>query len=197
MLVSESAYATSYSLVSRVRARDAEAWRRFAELYGPLVYGWVRRAGFQPTDASDLVQEVFHHILNGIGGFRPDGATATFRRWLWTITRNEIHLSFRRREGQAVAEGGTDCQDRLHAVADWLESETEPDEEASSARLARRALQLVERDFDPQVWQAFWRTTMDGTSSTDVATDLGMTPNAVRQAKYRVLARLKEELGGE
>jgi DNA-directed RNA polymerase specialized sigma24 family protein len=35
---------------------------------------------------------------------------------------------------------------------------------------------------------------VEGASATEVGTELGMTPAAVRQAKYRVLCRLREEL---
>jgi RNA polymerase sigma-70 factor (ECF subfamily) len=36
---------------------------------------------------------------------------------------------------------------------------------------------------------------MDERSPADVAVELGISPNSVRQAKSRVLRRLKEELG--
>ena len=38
---------------------DADAWRQFLRLYGPVVYGWCRHAGLQPADATDVGQEVF------------------------------------------------------------------------------------------------------------------------------------------
>jgi hypothetical protein len=41
----------------------------------------------------------------------------------------------------------------------------------------------------------FWRTVIDGQSSPQIAADLGLTPHAVRQATYRVLQRLRAELG--
>jgi RNA polymerase sigma-70 factor (ECF subfamily) len=58
----------------------------------------------------------------------------------------------------------------------------------------QRALQLVQSEFEPRTLQAFWQSTVDGRSTADVAADLGMSPKAVRQAKYRVLNRLRHEL---
>ena len=46
----------------------------------------------------------------------------------------------------------------------------------------------------PITWQAFWRSTVDGESATEIANDLGMTAGAVRQAKLRVMVRLREIL---
>jgi hypothetical protein len=41
---------------------------------------------------------------------------------------------------------------------------------------------------------AFWRSVVDEQASTTVAGELSMTPNAVRQAKARVLERLRQAL---
>ena len=50
---------TPVSLLERLRQPgDQEAWQRFVELYGPLIYAWSRRAGLQDQDAADLVQDV-------------------------------------------------------------------------------------------------------------------------------------------
>lgn len=50
---------TSSSLIRAILARDPQAWSRFAQLYGPVVYRWVRQWGLQENDAADVVQEVF------------------------------------------------------------------------------------------------------------------------------------------
>ncbi len=44
-------------------------------------------------------------------------------------------------------------------------------------------------------WRAFWLCAVEHQSSGEVARQLGMTPGAVRQAKYKVLRHLREELG--
>ena len=54
---------------------------------------------------------------------------------------------------------------------------------------------LVREEFEERTWEAFWRVTVEGQTSTAVADALSMTPAAVRQAKSRVLRRLREEFG--
>src|SRR5690606_4676990 len=81
---------TSLSLLSGLRARDAEAWRRLVHLYGPLVVSWCRRFGLQPADAEDLTQEVFRVVFNRMGDFRKEGGQGSFRGWLLGITRNKV-----------------------------------------------------------------------------------------------------------
>jgi RNA polymerase sigma-70 factor (ECF subfamily) len=59
----------------------------------------------------------------------------------------------------------------------------------------RRALELLRPHYKEQTWEAFWRVTVEGQTPEEVATALGMTTNAVRSAKSRVLRRLREEFG--
>jgi RNA polymerase sigma-70 factor (ECF subfamily) len=57
-------------------------------------------------------------------------------------------------------------------------------------------MMLVKGDFSDDTWQAFWRLAVEGQSAPSIAAELGLSPSAVRQAKYRVLCRLREELAG-
>jgi RNA polymerase sigma-70 factor (ECF subfamily) len=61
--------------------------------------------------------------------------------------------------------------------------------------LFHQALGLIRDEFEQRTWQAFWRMAVDNRTSAEVAGELGMTTNAVRMAKSRVLRRLREELG--
>lgn len=192
---------TSASLLLRVRRLDADAWVRFSSLYGPVVYGWCRKAGLQDNDAADAVQDVFRSVFQGIAEFRggdnglPGGS---FRGWLWTITRNQIRLFYRRQGSIPRAVGGTDAQVRFaeHTLALTDLADQEPDDGETHRRILHRAVDLIRGDFNESTWNAFSQVTLQGRSIQDVAADLGLTDNAVRQAKFRVLRRLREELDG-
>ena len=68
-------------------------------------------------------------------------------------------------------------------------------EEAEVGQLYRRALEQVRAEFEERTWQAFWLTVIDGRSPAALESELGMTPANIRQAKSRVLRRLKREVG--
>ena len=57
-----------------------------------------------------------------------------------------------------------------------------------------RVMKLIRAEFEDHTWRAFWRSAVEGHSTAEIAGDLGMSKGAVRQAKYRVLQRLREEL---
>lgn len=190
-----SSRSISNTLLDRLRARDAEAWRRLADLYGPLVYHWCRRSGLRPPDAADTLQDVFAAVSSGIGDFRRGGPGTTFRGWLWTITRNKIRDHFRIQRAEAAAIGGTDAQLRLADIPDdCTDNSTDGDRQEIGA-VFQRALGIVQADFEDHTWCAFWRIAVDGQDAASVAAELGMSANAVRQAKSRVLRRLRAELG--
>jgi RNA polymerase sigma-70 factor (ECF subfamily) len=195
----ERADETSKSLIQRVRSNDAAAWDTLCGIYGPLVYEWARKSGLKKHDSEDIVQEVFRRVATRVGDFEHGNRNSTFRGWLWTICRNAITDRYRKLAGDlAQAEGGSIALQRVQNAPDWIDNEDASEPELSSkqeAALLRRALKLVEKDFAAHTWKAFWDFTIEGHSAKDVAQEIGMSESGVRQAKFRVLARLKEELG--
>lgn len=58
-----------------------------------------------------------------------------------------------------------------------------------------RLLEVVRPDFSPATWEAFRKFALDGRPAADVAAELGLSENAVIQAKSRILRRLRAEAG--
>lgn len=181
---------TSESLLDGLRAGRPASWRRLIDLYEPLVRRWCRRDGLTEGDIDDAWHEVFLTLMDHVEGFERRKAGA-FRCWLRTISRSKV-IDIRR---QAARSGTTaDAHDKLMYLAalpslDWSgEADVE-----SVGILYRRALDLLRKDFAERTWRAFWGVVIGGRSPADVAADLGLTRNAVFQAKARVLHRLREE----
>lgn len=183
---------TSLTLLDRIRANDGEAWRRVAHLYCPLVYRWCRRQRLREHDAADISQEVFRTVASRIGDFRRERAGDSFRGWLWTITRNKIGDHIRRQERQPTSPGGSDAYQRLMNLSDQLPDDADSDADCSG--VAHRAVLLIRPEFEERTWTMFWRAAVEGHAPKDIAADLGVTPDAVRMAKSRVLRRLRDEL---
>lgn len=186
----------SSSLLERLRVNSPEAWGRLVDLFGPLVYQRCRQNGLQPADAGDVFQDVFRAVATQIGRFRRDRPGDTFRGWLWTITRNKLADFWRGRQEAPQAPGGSDALRKLqNLMADGPAQPGESPDPAAPRSLYRRALKLIQDEFEERTWKAFWAVAIDGRSPADVADELGMSVNAVYIAKTRVLRRLREELG--
>jgi RNA polymerase sigma-70 factor (ECF subfamily) len=190
-----SSAGTSRGLLERARGHDPAAWERMVVLYAPLVLYWCRQWGLREDDAADVFQDVFQSVAAHLATFRRDTPGGTFRGWLRTVTRNKVNDAFRRRRREPPGVGGSEAQARLTQLPEPVV----PDEDGSADRavsaLLRRGLELIQGEFEPRTWQAFWLTAVEGRAPKDVADELGMSGGAVRVAKSRVLHRLRAELG--
>ena len=184
---------TSSSLLHRAAAREPQAWQRLIKLYSPLVSHWCRQAGIAEQDIADVSQEVFAAISSSLTKFDTGREGATFRSWMRGIVRHKLQDHARRRI--ELAAGGTDAQERLKRVPapDFSVELSESPGEVTA--LYQRALRQVRDQFEHTTFTAFWRVTVENHSPVEVAQELGVTANAIRQAKSRVLRRLKEEMG--
>lgn len=193
---------TSSTLIVRAKQRAPEAWRQVHRTYGPLVYSWCRQCKIKEQDAADILQDVFRSIYARIDSFDPRNSdsdeipnSSGFRAWLFTITRNKIRDYLRLTKNRPTVLGGSDLHERLMQVPDNSAKEAQL-QDVDVSGLAREVLAIIQTEFELTTWTAFWKSTVDGLPSHLIADELGITQGAVRQAKYRVLKRLREEMSG-
>ncbi len=182
---------TRPSLLVRLRdPHDRLAWEQFVDLYGSLVYRFVRKRGLQDADAADLTQDVLQAVAHSMGRWQYDPAQGTFRGWLFALTRNKMARFLQRRQRQAIGTGDTGAHERLgeEAAADGA-AEQAWDQEYQQ-QLFCVAAEQIRDSFAPKTWQAFWQTAVEGKPGADVAAALGISVGAVYVAKSRVMARL-------
>jgi len=153
------------------------------DLYTPLLFYWARRMGLQSHDAAALVQDVFAVLLKKLPEFRYQ-RDKSFRSWLRTVTQNKWRDKCRSK-GPAADGSLGDFADNKPADDFW---EAEYQQE-----LIRRALEIMQTDFQPATWKACWELVVSGRPAAAVAAELGLTENAVYLAKARVLRRLRQE----
>jgi RNA polymerase sigma-70 factor (ECF subfamily) len=186
---------TQTSLLLRVRdAQDEQAWKEFAELYVPLVYGFVRKHGLQEADAADVTQEVMCRVARAIRTLDYDPARGSFRGWLFTLVRNQLHQFHRGGQRPDRACGGTSIRQVLHGQPAPEEDTAASWDQEYERRLFAYAAAQIRGDFRDSTWQAFWLAGVEGKSAREVGEQLGLTVAAVYLAKSRVMARLKEQI---
>jgi RNA polymerase sigma-70 factor (ECF subfamily) len=182
---------TSSTLLDQARSNNEEAWQRLVVLYTPLVQHWCKRAGVPLPEVPDVAQEVFLSVSLALGDFERQ-RVGSFRTWVRGIARHKALDHFRKRKGEPSPVGGTLGAEMANSIPEEVDPEQDADE---VGELYRRALDLIRGNFEEKTWRAFWRSTVDGHPTDVVASELGLTPVAVRIAKSRVLARLREDLG--
>lgn len=185
---------TSFSLLERLRlSSDSEAWQRLVELYTPYIQSWLRRQAVQSADVDDLTQEVLRSVVRALPDFQHDLRRGAFRRWLRTITVNHLRSFWRTRRPQTLT---PEAETLLHQLEDPAGDLSRLWDEEHDRHVVRRLLQWIETDFEPATWRAFQLVVLEGRSTAEAAAELDITANAVRIAKSRVLARLRQESDG-
>jgi RNA polymerase sigma-70 factor (ECF subfamily) len=172
-------------------SEDHEAWVEFVNLYEPVIYRSLRQRGLQDADARDVMQELLLAVSRSIDRWEPRKQHGSFRSWLRRVVRNLTVSWLRQSPRQAVPAGGCDLQTLL----DMLPAADDP-ESIEFDRELRRALfhwasERVRGEVHQATWEAFRETAVMGTSVADTASKLGMSVEAVRVAKCRVLARVR------
>jgi RNA polymerase sigma-70 factor (ECF subfamily) len=192
---------TSPSLLRQLRdpAHREQAWQAFLDRYGPLIYGWCRRAGLQHADAEEVSSRVRSRLVEAMRTFTYDPARR-FRGWLKTVVDNTVRSFWREltHNPGARGSGASAVQETLEQIEAAgavdelilrLDDRLEDDLEVAYQIMAR-----VRERVKPRTWQAFWDTTMGQEPAMQVATRLGMTVAAVYVAKNRVGNMLRDEV---
>ncbi len=196
MLLNSQSGATRASLLSRARERDSRAWSELVDLYGPLVAHWCRRCGLDSWHTSDCVQDVFAAVAKSLGEFRTRAEYGSFRGWLWTITSNKVKDNHRRNRHQATGQGGSTALASLEQLPGEFDiPDGEPSDNAQMSELVGRGLAQIRNEFTPRTWDIFRRAVIDQISTPIVAQEFAVTAAAVRQARSRILRRLRQQLG--
>jgi RNA polymerase sigma-70 factor (ECF subfamily) len=182
---------THPSLLARLRdLGDADAWRQFVAVYAPLVYRWCRRQGLQEADAADVGQEVLAQVARSIRTFEYRPERGRFRDWLGAVVRSKL-ARFHHREARQVRADGADpaLQEAVAPEADtaWTA--------AFHAHVLRVALERIRPEFPAGHWQAFELVWLQDRPPAEAAARLGLSPSHVSVIKWRVLQRLRDEIG--
>lgn len=83
-------------LLDRVRANDQGAMAEFCDRYGRLVYSIALRVLKDPSQAEDLMQEVFLQVWRNPGAF--EQGRGSLGAWLAVVARNRAVDVLRRRK---------------------------------------------------------------------------------------------------
>jgi RNA polymerase sigma factor (sigma-70 family) len=186
---------TRPSLLIRVRdPGDAEAWKQFVALYGPLVYRFARKRGLQDADAADLSQIVLQAVIDGMKRLEYDPQRGSFRGWLYTVVRNQLSKFRARQRRFHPASGGSESQRLLEDLPGNDVESTEEWDREFERQLFLWAAERVKRRCEAASWQAFWQAAVEGRNVQEIARSLEMSVGAVYTAKSRILDRIRKEI---
>lgn len=162
-------------LVQAARGGDREAFARLFARHAPMIHGiGLCRVG--PSEARDLVQDVFVAALEAIGDLREPEA---FGAWLARIARNRATDLAKARKRDAPEERADE------AAATGADGATRTE--------ALRILALVQTL--PEAYQeTLVLRLVEGMTGPEIAAQVGLTPESVRVNLHRGMKLLREKL---
>ncbi|MFO0974307.1 MAG: sigma-70 family RNA polymerase sigma factor [Phycisphaerae bacterium] len=180
---------THATLLARIAGQGGDAaWGEFVARYGDLIRGFAVRQGLQAADCDDVVQDVLVKLGKALPGFTYDPAKGRFRGYLKTVVlRCIFDLSCQRRGERAV--------EKIEELTQAAGASPDVDDawEVEWRRYhLRQAMGVIRAEFNDRDVAAFQQYSVDGEEAQAVAAALGMSLDAVYQAKSRILRRLGE-----
>lgn len=134
-------YATSASLIDRVKGNSEDAWQELATLYQPLLEYWVngysmRKHVIQSCDAQDIIQEVWINVRNSFANFMIVPGRKSFRPWIRSILSRRIVDFVRKKmreeergEAKTVTDIAADLKEDFTTLSEIADADNAKDDE--------------------------------------------------------------------
>ena len=181
---------TRHSLIVRLKdSRNDLAWTEFVCAYEPFLTRLVCKQGTPDRHVADVTQQLLIAIAKSVDGWKSDGKSASFRRWLGCVARNVVIKFMVKERKQITGQGGSDFLTALEATVD-------PSTDAELIRQYEQELTLwaaerVRLEFRESSWRAFWETEVIGRPIAEVSAELGVSVGSVYMSRSRIFARIR------
>ncbi|MCZ7577288.1 MAG: RNA polymerase sigma factor [Chloroflexi bacterium] len=167
-------------LAARAALGDRAAFERIYNLLVDDLYSYIRGQTRNETVAEDLVANVFLKAWRSAKGYRP--SSHTFRRWIFTIARNEVRDYWRA------------SQRTLPMVEFDISDERQPEPESDPVEV-RRLVQQALATLTEEQRQVVVLRYFSNKSHEEIATILGKREGAVRAQLMRALRQMRKVMG--
>ena len=176
--------------LKQVRAGDKEALGTLFRRYAPMVRTVARRILCDPSEADDLVQDVFLFVFRKASLFDP--ALGSVRSWLVQVT---WHRAIDRRRYLAARH----FYASVELEEDLLESDAGQGllrfyEDSMEGSLGRETLRRIDESLSEDQRRVIRLYFFEGHTVGEIATLLGQTPGNVRNHYYRALEKMRREI---
>ena len=179
--------------------RMAEDNRSLADTFAQesaRLRSFVRRRVADPGDAEDILQDVFHELVEARRMLRPIEQVGA---WLFRVARNRIVDLMRRQRRRAVGPTGDSAvalanEGTEDSIEDWLPSPDTGPEAAYARGLLLEALDDALDELPAEQRNVFVAHELEGRSFKDLAAETGVGMNTLLARKRYAVLHLRRRL---
>ncbi len=168
-------------LAARIRAGDETAFEELYRLHATRLYNLAYRMAGSPTDADDLLQDIFLQAYRKVGSFRGESSMGT---WLYRLGMNHCLDVLRSRQA------------RMGQQTDSLDEENAAPAVAAPAigAVSRIDLERAIAKLPPACRAAFLLHDVEGFGHQEVGTILGISEGTSKSQVHKARLRIRQYL---
>jgi RNA polymerase sigma factor (sigma-70 family) len=153
---------------------------------------FIRRRVRDPSDAEDILQDVFHEFVQA---YRLPAPIEQASAWLFRVARNRIIDVFRKRRELPLAEAAAEPDDESEYRLDLALPSQDAGPEAAYARsVLLDALQAALDELPPNQRDVFVAHELEGRSFKELAGESGVSVNTLLARKRYAVLHLRASL---
>jgi RNA polymerase sigma factor (sigma-70 family) len=152
---------------------------------------FIRRRVPDPSDAEDIVQEVFYELVEANRLLMPiEHVTA----WLFRVARNRVTDLFRKKKPEAFSDAAVDENGELLQIEDLLPSPDAGPEAHYVRNVLLDELELALDELPEEQRDVFVAHELEGRSFKEMAAETGLSVNTLLSRKRYAVLQLRERL---
>src|SRR6202163_1764883 len=153
---------------------------------------FIRRRVADPSDAEDILQEVFYELVETYRLMKPIEQVGA---WLFRVARNRITDLFRKRKPEASTNDPVAEEDGEFLTLEDLLPSRDAGPEAAYARTVLLAeLEDALEELPDEQREVFLANEIEGRSFKDLAAETGLSVNTLLSRKHYAVIHLRERL---
>jgi RNA polymerase sigma factor (sigma-70 family) len=153
---------------------------------------FIRRRVPDPSDAEDIVQEVFYELVEANRLLMPIGHVAG---WLFRVARNRITDLFRKKKPVALSDGALEDEDgELLRIEDLLPSPDAGPEALYFRNVLLDELEFALSELPGEQREVFVAHELEGRTFKEMAAKTGVSVNTLLSRKHYAVLHLRERL---
>jgi RNA polymerase sigma factor (sigma-70 family) len=153
---------------------------------------FIRRRVPDPSDAEDIVQEVFYELVEANRLLMPIGHVTG---WLFRVARNRITDLFRKKKPVALSDGAREDEDgELLRIEDLLPSPDAGPEALYFRNVLLDELEFALSELPGEQREVFVAHELEGRTFKEMAAETGVSVNTLLSRKHYAVLHLRERL---
>ncbi len=184
--------ATRQTLLQNAAKGGDQAWDELVNIYQPLIFSWLARNGVTGLDCDEITQEVMIVVHRKIADFTHSGNQGAFRKWLRTITLNQVRTYLRKNSNKPRGLGGSTFLQQIENLGDDNSAMSQAWDREHDQAVINGILKHIQKQLDEKTILIFKKLVLEEADPNEVAKAFDVSVGSVYSSKSRVMRKIRQ-----